>query len=435
MINLKLASFILSVTVLSACGTKSDDTEASTADDDTPTDTTAATTQKLSTGTLLLDYALTAMSSTTADTASSLRLAEGGQSAEYPRCDNNGAAWDSVASERMRPQNSKFAAENFYCQLNFPSSPETVLGSLLQNKRILCDMERVLGTLQYTEAGKAYADTAIQPTIGCGWTQDSVDEMAEANLKGTVTATILTTGEWDKKLAIEVPNVMSFTIYMRARDGIVSFKQVESWSQAERSQSMKLLGNSQPYVAADAAGTRGTVITIDLKNGVLRGEVGDTYWGRRTRLLASGSLNQETGKFTELSEIHAIQGNFDKSGDDPSAPAQLYAEYATISGTKASGFKTHSYRFKCTGQSCNFGSTLAGAVEVDSANSSTSCFPASAACTGNTGLTLDPSADLGYLVLGASWDNNGNSRTAFQNWLKDAAPLTFTSISKASVID
>jgi hypothetical protein len=74
-------------------------------------------------------------------------------------------------------------------------------------------------------------------------------------------------------------------------------------------------------------------------------------------------------------------------------------------------------------------------VEVDTANSSTSCFPATAACTGNDGLTLDPSADLGYLVLGASWDSNGNSRTAFQNWLKDAEPLTFTSISKSSVLD
>jgi hypothetical protein len=132
--------------------------------------------------------------------------------------------------------------------------------------------------------------------------------------------------------------------------------------------------------------------------------------------------------------MHAIQGNFDKGGNDPSAPS-LYGEYATISGTKASGFKTHSYRFKCTGQSCTFGSTLAGAVEVDSANSSTSCFPATAACTGNDGLTLDPSADLGYLVLGAAWDANGNTRTAFQNWLKDAEPLTFTSISKASVLD
>jgi hypothetical protein len=434
MINLKLASFILSVTVLSACGKTSDDTEASTTDDDTPTDTTAATTEKLNTGTLLLDYALTAMSSTAADTTSSLRLDEEGQSAEYPRCDNNGAAWDTATSKRMEPQNSKFASENFYCQLNFPSSAETVLGSLLQNKHILCDMERVLGTLDYTEEGKVYANTAIQPTTGCGWTQKSVDEMANANLKGTVTATVLLSGEWDKKLAIEVPNVMSFTIYMRARDGIVSFKQVEGWSQAERSQRQNLLGSSTPFIADDASGTRGTVITIDLKNGVLRGEVGDTYWGRRTRLLASGTFNQDTGKFTELSEIHAIQGNFDKGGNDPSAPS-LYGEYATISGTKASGFKTHSYRFKCTGQSCTFGSTLAGAVEVDTANSSTSCFPATAACTGNDGLTLDPSADLGYLVLGASWDSNGNSRTAFQNWLKDAEPLTFTSISKSSVLD
>lgn len=433
MINLKLASFILSLTVLGACGKKSDDDAASTTDD-AATDTTAATTEKLNTGTLLLDYALTAMSSTAADTGSSLRLAEEGQNADYPRCDNNGAAWDSVASERMRPQNSKFAAENFYCQLNFPSSPETVLGSLLQNKHIICDMERVLGTLEYTEAGKAYTDTAIQPTTGCGWAQSAVDEMADANLKGTVTATLLTSGEWDRKLAIEVPNVMSFTIFMRARDGIVSFKQLESWSQAERSQRLKLLGSSTPFVADDATGSRGTVVTIDLKNGVLRGEVGDTYWGRRTRILATGTFNQDTGKFTELSEIHAIQGNFDKGGNDPSAPG-LYGEYSTISGTKAAGFKTRSYSFKCTGNSCNFGSTLAGAVEVDSTNSSTSCFPASAACTGNDGLTLDPSADLGYLAIGASWDNNGSTRSAFQNWLKDAEPLTFTSISKSSVLD
>lgn len=434
MINLKLASFILSVTVLSSCGKKTDDTEASTTDDDTPTDTTAATTEKLSTGTLLLDYALAAMSSTAGDTGSSLRLAEEGQSADYPRCDNNGAAWDTAISKRMEPQNSKFAAENFYCQLNFPSSAETVLGSLIQNKRIICDMERVLGTLEYTEAGKVYADTAIQPTLGCGWTQDAVDEMADANLKGTVTATLLTSGEWDRKLALSIPNVMSFDIYMRARDGIVSFKQVEGWSQAERSQRLKLLGSSTPFIADDATGTRGTVITIDLKNGVLRGEVGDTYWERRTRMLAKGTINQDTGKFTELTEMHAVQGNFDKGGNDTAAPG-LYGEYATISGTKASGFKTHSYTFKCTGLSCNFGSTLAGAVEVDSARSSTSCFPATAACTGNDGLTLDPSADLGYLVLGASWDNNGNVRTAFQNWLKDAEPLTFTSISKASVLD
>jgi hypothetical protein len=415
----KLGSLILGMTVLGACGTSNEDDDAASTTDEV-TDTTAATTEKLNTGTLLLDYALTAMSSATVDTNSSLRLEEGGQSSTYPRCDTNGAAWDSATSARMFPKNSKFAEENFYCQLNFPLSSETVLGSLMQNKHVICDMERILGELEYTEAGKTYADT--------------VDEMANANLKGSVTATLLTSGEWDRKLAIDVPNVMSFTIFMRARDGIVSFKQVEGWTQAERSQRLHLLGSSTPFIADDAVGTRGTVITIDLKEGILRGEIGDTYWGRRTRMLAKGTFNKDTGKFTELTEMSAIQGNFDKGGQDTSAPG-LYGEYATISGTKADGFKTHSYNFKCTGANCTFGTDLTGAVEVDSANTSTACVPATAACTGNAGLTLDPSTDLGFLALGASWDNNGSTRSAFQTWLNAAGPLTFTSISKASVLD
>lgn len=429
----RVGSLVLGLSILSGCSKSETEDETETAATEPTADEVA--TEKLTTGTLLLDYALTAMSSATVDSAAGLSLAEEGQSADYPRCDNNGAAWDSEASQRMQPKNSKFAAETFYCQLNFPSSPETVLGSLLQNKHIICDMERVLGDLEYTEAGKVYADTRIQPTVGCGWSQDAVDEMANADLKGTVTATLLTTSEWDRKLDITVPNVMSFTIFMRARDGIVSFKQVESWSQAERSQRLNLLGSSTPFVADDATGTRGTVITIDLKEGILRGEVGDTYWGRRTRVLAKGTFNTETGKFTAINEISAIQGNFDKSGDNPSTPS-LYGEYATISGSSTGGFKTLSYRFKCTGSgNCSFGSSLSGAVEVDTANSSTACVPSTAACTGNAGLTLDPTTDLGFLAVGASWDTNGSTRSAFQTWLTGAGPLTFTSISKSSTLD
>ncbi len=428
----KVGSLILGISMLGACSKSETEDETETAATEPTADEVA--TEKLTTGTLLLDYALTAMSSATVDNASGFRLEEGGQSADYPRCNTNGAAWDTVTSQRMQPKNSKYAAENFYCQLNFPSSPETVLGSLLQNKYIICDMERVLGDLEYTEAGKSYTDTAIQPTTGCGWGQSAVDEMANAGLKGTVTATLLTSGEWDKKLEIEVPNVMSFTIFMRARDGIVSFKQVEGWSQAERSQRLSLLGSSTPFIADNATGTRGTVITIDLKEGILRGEVGDTYWGRRTRMLAKGTFNTETGKFTALTDIDAIQGNFDKSGENTSAPS-LYGEYATISGNSTDGFKTLSYRFKCTGADCSFGSSLSGAVEVDTENSSSACVPATAACTGNNGLTLDPTTDLGYLAFGASWDNNGSTRSAFQTWLNAAGPLTFTSVSKSNTLD
>ncbi len=427
-----IGSLILGMSVLAACS-KSDSEEDAVTSSTEPTVEDVAT-DKLSTGTLLMDYALTAMSSATVASDSGLRLDEEGQSSTYPRCDNNGAAWDSQTSKRMMPKNSKFAADTFYCQLNFPSSAETVLGSLLQNKNVLCDMERVLGELEYTEAGKAYADALIQPSLGCGWSQKAVDEMGAAGLKGTVTATLLSSGDWDKKLAIVVPNFLNFTIFMRARDGIVSFKQVEGWTQAERSQRLKLLGSSSPFIADDAAGTRGTVITIDLKKGVLRGEVGDTYWGRRTRILATGTFNTETGKFTELTEIDAIQGNFEKGGQDSSAPG-LYGEYATISGNSSDGFKTNSYNFKCTGLNCSFGADLTGAVQVDTENSSTACIPSTAACTGNSGLVLDPATDLGYLALGASWDDNGSTRSAFQTWLTGASPLTFTSISKASVLD
>lgn len=423
----------LGMGLLFSCGKTEEETTSAA---DPVTAENNAATEKLTTGTLMLNYALNALSSATVSSGTSLNLVEEGQSTTFPRCSVNGEPWDATQGKRMEPSNTAYAEQTFYCQLNFPTSVETVLGSLMQNRRVICDMERVVGTLEYTTDGKVYADTLIQPTLGCGWDQRSVDEMSKEGLKGTITATQYTSGDWDRLLHIEVPKVINFKLYMKASNGIVSFKQIETWTQKERTSKLRLLGDANSFVAADAEGTGGTVVTIDLNTGVLRAEIGSTYWGRRTRLLATGTFDKEAGKFTALTELNGIQGNFDKGGTTPATPG-LYGEYATIKGTSAAGYKAQSYRYKCTGtaNACTFGTSVATAVAVDTALSSTACIPSTAACTGNTGLAIDPATDTGFLTIGAAWDTNGGTRKTYEEWIKAAGPLTFTSLTLSTVLN
>jgi len=433
--NNRAIALALGLGLLVSCS-KAEDEVAATVDAETAENDAA--TEKLNTGTLMLDYTLNALSSASVTDGAGLvpksfKLEEKGQSTDFPRCNESGEPWDTATSKRMEPSNPAFAEQNFYCQLNFPTSPETVLGSLMQNRRILCDMERVVGTLEYTEEGKVYADTPIQPTLGCGWDQNAVDEMGGAELKGTITATKYTSGDWDRLLHIE-SRVVNFKLYMKSSNGIVSFKQVETWTQEERSSRLQLLNSNNVFVADDAKGVSGTVVTIDLANGDLRAEIGSTYWGRRTRMLAKGTFNKETGKFTALTELKAIQGNFDKGGQDPSA-AGLYGEYSTIQGTSAAGFKTHSYRFKCSGLTCSFGSDLANAVEIDADNTSSACVPSTAACTGNSGLEVNLASDKNFLIIGAAWDTNGGTRKSYEDWIQAAGPLDFSSLTLSTVLD
>lgn len=423
----KHLSLLLAVTAAVACS-KKDDKESTTTG--TTVEGKAA---ELTSGSLVLDYALTALSSAAIDTESSTLRLDSYQSEDMPRCSNNGEPWDTETNQRMQPSNPKFSETTFYCQLNFGDSPETIRGIYGQNGHILCDVYRVLGSdVEYTEAGKEYTDVSLTLTEACGWAADMVAEVNAENegagLKATITAK-KESGDWDKSIAVSVPGMIGFKLLWKVATGAVSFKKVEGWSQAERKES----GDSNEFLADDATGTRGGVVTIDMANGVLRAETGDNYWSRRVRMYVKGAFDTSTGTFSSIDEGWGIQGNFDKS--DGGFGKGLYGEFATVSGNSTDGFMFRSYRMNCSGD-CDVESEARTETSIQDADNVSVCLPSGKTCTGNDGITLGVNdADMDFMMLGKAWDDQGGTTAEFESWIEAAKPLTFDAITKAPTVE
>lgn len=335
------------------------------------------------------------------------------QDPDLPDCSNNGEPWDKTTGQRMQTSNPKYSQTVFYCQVNSKQSPETLAGSLSQYKAILCDVERVVGSINYTEAGTEYKDKALSITEACGWSKNQIDQMSGQTMTANLTAYSMSSGDWQKRVHVTVPAAkFDFNIYFTIKNELVGFKFVETWDQAERMQG----GDYNSNISNTTTGTRGSVVTIDTTNGILRAESVDTYWSRRFRFYIKGTLDSTTGIFTSVTDGQGIVATFDNQSG-------LYAEIATATGNDAAGFTYNAYQYSTT--------NVAAARTSTTVSTSASACSKTGGCAGQTAITFGAdSADFDYLMIGAVWDAQAGKRSTIESWISAAGALNHTSVSK-----
>ena len=407
--SLLLVTLLVTVISVTSCGKKKNDDGS-----ETPPYVSA-----LALGSDAMGYGLNVLASTNRASPSATltsvdtALLDSSQDSALPDCSVNGEPWDKITGARMQISNPKYSQTVFYCQTNSKKSPDTLAGTISQYKRVLCDVERVLGSVEYTAAGKEYANVAMSTTEACGWSASQV----MSGMTATITAYAPTSGDWEKRLKIAIPaSGIDYDLYFTIKSNIVAFKAVEGWNQARRIQS----GDSNQNISSVATGTRGSVITIDVANGILRAESVDTYWSRRFRFYMKGTLNSTTGVFTTITDGQGIVANFDSQ-------TGLYAEIATAKGNETDGFLHGTYQFATTNvASVRTSTTLS--------TNATACSKTSG-CAGQTAISFGTeAADFDFLMIGAAWDSQTNSRTAIQDWLTPAGFPTFTGATKDKTI-
>lgn len=401
---------------LTSCGKKSDDST----DDET-------TSKLAASGALMLDYAASSLSSTQkaptsailvagkSQANSALRLDAEIQSTITPNCSNKGSPWNTTTGARMEPSDSgvKYAEAVLYCQTNNEESPDTLAGSMRMARSLMCDLEKGIGTIEYTAAGKVYTSVAITPTTECGWTAGQISEVGSSNV-ATLTATSYDSGDWQKSIHLEVAAFgIDIKLYITATADKAAIKFIEGWDADARGD------GTDAGLGAGAKGTRGNVISIDRANGVIRAEYADTYWGRRARIYAKGSFDATTGEFGTVTDM---SGAFTDVGAN--ASNGINGKYATVKGTSTDGFKYNSGTLQQAGTTLSTAATFGDAKD--------SCQPTTG-CTGNAGITFSAVAeDLKFLSAGGALDAYNSTRAAFQTWLESAGDLTFTEFSKAA---
>ena len=409
---------VVSLVALTSCGKKNEDT--TTAD---------VTTSKLAaSGALMLEYAASSLSSTQKAPTSALivagkikakrafRLDAEVQSTVTPACTNKGAPWNTTTSARMEPSDSnvKYAEAVLYCQTNNSESPDTLAGSMRMARSLICDLEKTIGTIEYTAAGKAYAGVAVTPTIECGWTAGQISEISQGAPTASLTATSYDFGDWQRSIHLEAPAVhVDIKLYMTATADNAAIKFIEAWDADARGD------GAAAGLSAGAKGTRGNVISIDRANGAIRAEYADTYWGRRARIYAKGSFDATTGEFGTVTDM---SGAFTDVGANGST--NINGKFATVKGTSADGFKYNSGTLQQSGTTLSTSATFANAKD--------SCQPTTG-CTSNAGITFSAVAeDLKFLSAGGALDAYNSTRVAFETWLASSGDLTFTEFSKAA---
>ena len=390
----------------------------------------------------VLDYAMTSMSSLALDlSTSSLNI----QSSEHPSisgCSEHGEPWDADEQQRTLVSNPEFAFQTFYCQLKVNDSVETVLGALKQNRNILCDIERILDeqgqTLEFTEAGKEYS-VDITITEACGWSAGSVAEMDGQTIPATVTATSFSSGDWEKKLSIGGSAEVSLNIFFTANSERVAFKKVEAWDNAERVER----GDSLAGMAADATGTSGDFVTIDIDSegtGTLRAELLGTYWGRRTRMIATGEIDTATGAFSSISEKTGITANFSPSnGGSGDQVVGVYGEIATVMGNADDGFAYRSIGYTCA-DNCDATTDITAATVNSDENyctqvSSGSEVQTECASDVDTLAVGTEDADFQFLTVAKYWTTQTETYESVASWITNAGTLDFTKEDVVNKVD
>lgn len=316
-------------------------------------------------------------------------------------CGNQGSAWIRGGG-RMPVANDKFSETTFYCQLNSTQSQEQLLGSLVYYKQVLCSVEAAIGSIDYSEDGNTYNNQTIQLSESCGWSEGYPDKTLTAN----VTAFTMQTGDWQKRIRVQVPSrMLEHDIYFTIKSEMVALKVLDKWSKAHENSS------------ADS-GLRGTIFAVDIANNALRLESIDTYWSRRYRMLFRGELDQSSGYLQSVSEAQGIISNFDYNSPT------LFAEVATVTGTEKEGFLYGNYSY--AGDPSTIPTPLPS-ISVGSSRCSRM-----GGCLGLSPISFASNAsDLEFLMVGVVWDTRTGKRSTVESWLMSAGFPAFDVVDKS----
>ncbi len=365
-----------------------------------------------------------------AEAAASLSLAAAPlaatQSSLYPLCSSEGDPWDSGQKKLMDPTTKEFSQAAFYCQLNASDTRKTVRGALDQNRRILCDVEKTLGSLIYQAQEKTYGGVVINLSLGCGWTAQELALFGKTQITGTVKTQALAAGEWQKKLVLDFPGSVVMTLFATVSKTSVSFKEIQGWKKVEAK-------TANQYLAQDAVGSHGHVIQLDYATGTLRAETADTYWGKRVRLVAKGTLDPATGRFKKVDTLNGIYSRFNKAGDE--GHTFIDNAVASVVGNGTDGFAYLSGIYHCPQDAaCNPNNEELFSLTILN-QSKITCVPLTAKCIGNNGLAFSRAANvLNYLMIGAAWDDQVKKRAQFDAWLVSAGIPKFNSVDFSLVL-
>lgn len=400
----RLLMFFSLIGTINACGNKSDGAGGSYPFID-----------RIALGHQTLSYALSVLASTNKSAPTSsldMLLDLSAQDPALTSCSTQGEPWSNGAI--MQPSHEKYVPTVMYCEVNSKISSRTIAGSLDYYRRILCEAERSIGSVEYIGEGKEYTGRIISATEACGWPEDLIATWQPLTAK--ITAYAPSSGDWQKHIKVEAPQKIAFDLWYTITNDLVSFKLIEEWNQAYPSN-----GESHDAISATATGTRGTVFSLDASNGIMRTESIDTYWGHRFRYYTKGSLDGNNGTFNSTSDGQAISSSFDRPA------AGFNGKVATLDGNDADGFYYSGYSY-----SSSLLSDIRGAGT--SITSKTGCS-VSVGCSGQTRVPFGTeNGDFDFLLIGAAWDGQINSRTTAQNWLVGSGFINFASVTKAKTL-
>jgi hypothetical protein len=349
----------------------------------------------------------------------------------FKQCSENAGAFKTDGSGRLNETDAGYSERTIFCQLNVDSG-DSIIGSLSIAKKVLCTTEKSIGAeVVYTADGKVYSDVKLNFSKECGWTDKQITEIGTNFPVVKLTATSFTEGDWQKGVRVEVPGMLDFNLFYSIKGSVVAIKKVEGWSQADRCAEQGSGCNS--IIPTDAKGSRGDVISVDLKSGEMRAETTDNYWGRRARALFKGSLDSKSGEFSSIEDVNfifsdtyanTVDGSVFVSGKVASAKGSVKSGIAFVGGRIACGEQNNSCSLE------NF--STAGKIQGPGVECSVS-----GGCVGNTGFdwAFSNTKLQEFLKLGAFFDSNTGSRSKNEEWLKAAKIPTFTSVDFSSTLD
>jgi len=453
------------VTLLAACGSKSDSSESPPAAEKEEEKTNPSL-ASIDSGSEALSYAIAALSSSGEAASGAALNLDGGQGgdgggqggdgssqggdgggqggdgssqggggddegsrqhATVKKCTIHGSPFKDEGSGRMFAGDPGYAERTIYCQLNVADSPETVLGSLGMAKKVLCTSEKSIGKkVEYTAAGKVYKDVKLNMTTDCGWDERSIAEMANVP-PVQLTAKSYATGDWQKSVNIVMPD-MDFTLYYTVSGDIIAIRKMEGWDHDARCEESPTSCNS--VIPKGATGNRGDVIAIDLKAGELRAETSDNYWGRRARGLFKGDLDGKTGKFKSITDMSFLYA--DAYANDYQGQTYLGGQVASAKGSSTAGIAYVGGSYMCGNGACSLASF---ATEGKVTGPGVECS-VTGGCAGNTGYdwSFSNAKVLDFIRLGASFDDHSGTRSKNEDWLKAAKIPTFTSVDFSAAL-
>lgn len=333
-----------------------------------------------------------------------------GSGYEDEQCDGNGypIAKDGEATQGGSNQLSVAAADwparHFFCLLKTGTSPETMIGSIVINKGVMCALERA-GALEESKLG---ADQAIEVTVDTNcFSREFVESMNNEGGDGqSLTEDVLSAGTMPmtvrhNKLTGDAHWDSEILLTMDGETDVYRFRSTKEMLSGMRLSGVGAGEDSGYTYSISSSGT------VRFENRLLGGDPSDPaaegFTGsKHIRILVEGVLNKETFTFDSVTKVEGASADY--HGD---------ATLASVKGNVTDGLFLHGQY--CQGSSCAQYENYTLAIN--------DCTPAGK-CAGNTGIPFT-AADFPFALTGSEAEV-----TDMGEFLSSATlPLSYTSVT------